>query len=459
MLAGGCCDDRLEPRWSPTCAYAKRFVDSIQRAQGTGRRADVSIDFVSLATGGTTTAGVLSSLPALIGRFGDDSRGGVPTLVLIDYSVNDAWDFDMTSKTRLLAALEALLRYMLRAHPSLALLLCETYAGRDTATPSPIPPAYAVAERYGVVHFRYGQVVVNWNLAWGTHCGFPGPRLGAEDGSWAAISGANESTRGAEAAKAHCAPHPSWTTHQLIADALFFTFAGVASGVCSAPPANARAAAALPAAQSPAELLSANAICERPRAEYQADPRRLSPGLPPTTPRVVSGNWSLMEDRPGKPGWITEGPTGSTLAFPLRLGAQPRVTVTYLRGYDPTFGVVEMRMTNVRPPAEAATSETSRRLLQRKLWLLHRARVRSRRTDGVRVTQTAVLSIDAHDERMQNYAMSKTWASSFSGVVGYGVPPFSEATLEITLVRDRGSPCHADEVGHCKFKVISVVAC
>ncbi|KAJ1629430.1 hypothetical protein T492DRAFT_873388, partial [Pavlovales sp. CCMP2436] len=96
MLAGGCCDDRVEPRWSPTCTYAKRMVDALarnyRRAGTDGPGALPRIEYQSLAAGGTTTEGVLPSLPALIGRFGDDADAGMPTLLLFDYSVNDAWE-------------------------------------------------------------------------------------------------------------------------------------------------------------------------------------------------------------------------------------------------------------------------------------------------------------------------------------------------------------------------------
>jgi hypothetical protein len=76
-----------------------------------------------------------------------------------------------------------------------------------------------------------------------------------------------------------------------------------------------------------------------------------------------------------------------------------------------------------------------------------------------------VLSIKADDERMQNYAMGKLWAPSFSGVVGFGIPPYAQATLSVTLVCERCNCTQTAGGGSapggrgCKFKVLSVVAC
>merc|ERR1711865_40737 len=57
-------------------------------------------------------------------------------------------------------------------------------------------------------------------------------------------------------------------------------------------------------------------------------------------PQVVSGDWQLTEDRPGKPGWISTS-AGSILEFNLSFGLSPRVAIMYTRGYD-RFGDVEM---------------------------------------------------------------------------------------------------------------------
>ena len=76
----------------------------------------------------------------------------------------------------------------------------------------------------------------------------------------------------------------------------------------------------------------------------------------------------------------------------------------------------------------------------------------SRRRDGVQVTQTSVLSLMVDDERMQNVAMETRWPPDFRGIMGFGLPPFSNASL---VLRVR---CPERETG-CKFKVTAVTSC
>ena len=45
-----------------------------------------------------------------------------------------------------------------------------------------------------------------------------------------------------------------------------------------------------------------------------------------------------------------------------------------------------------------------------------------------------MLAIQADDERMQNFAASCKWPEEFAGIVGFGAPPFSNATLHVTLL-------------------------
>ncbi|KAH8094414.1 hypothetical protein JL720_4415 [Aureococcus anophagefferens] len=55
-------------------------------------------------------------------------------------------------------------------------------------------------------------------------------------------------------------------------------------------------------------------------------------------PRVVRGDWTLAEDRPGKPGWIATT-AGSLLAFDAEFGPSPRLVVVFTRSYA-SFGDV-----------------------------------------------------------------------------------------------------------------------
>jgi hypothetical protein len=136
-----------------------------------------------------------------------------------------------------------------------------------------------------------------------------------------------------------------------------------------------------------------------------------------------------------------------------------RTSNRYLRGYDETLGVVELRMKDVIMHAPPGQPGPPPRTPRKKPWVDNRARLSARRTDGIRVTQSAVLSIKADDERMQNYVMSsRLWERSFTGVTGFGIPPHASATLSVSLACDRCN-CTAGLGKACKFKILSVVAC
>jgi len=73
-------------------------------------------------------------------------------------------------------------------------------------------------------------------------------------------------------------------------------------------------------------------VCRQPRALYDAS-RLLGAGA--AIPGVaIRGNWTLREERRGKPAWVSEGPGGSTIAFDLRFGAAPRAVVSWVQGYE-----------------------------------------------------------------------------------------------------------------------------
>ena len=146
--------------------------------------------------------------------------------------------------------------------------------------------------------------------------------------------------------------------------------------------------------------------------------------------RISDGQWAFGSDSREKPGWSTEGPEGSTIEFDLAFGAVPRAHVSFVRSYKADFGVVELRIKNVRSPTWLNVNRTGASNV---------CRLNGRRTDGINVTQSAVLAIKADDERMQNFAASCKWEVEFQGIVGFAVPPHSNATLSVRLME--GTPC------------------
>ena len=98
--------------------------------------------------------------------------------------------------------------------------------------------------------------------------------------------------------------------------------------------------------------------------------------------------------------------------------------------------------------------------------------VRALRDDSERVTQSAILAIDASQPMIQEYHGDR-------GVIGFGARPHSNHTLRVTLVcdeaaldADRGFMClsssgkarsarcsPAPKQPRCKFKLLTVSSC
>lgn len=129
-----------------------------------------------------------------------------------------------------------------------------------------------------------------------------------------------------EAGKGAQHVHPHARTHQVFADLLAALCARAWLQTCPRlPPGPAEPPALGDRTLWPEAATSES--CLRPLSVYSArDTGTLRP-------EVVSGDWGLHEDRPGKPGWIAQRP-GSRLRFALRLGPEPRFGVTYLRSYQ-----------------------------------------------------------------------------------------------------------------------------
>ena len=145
MTSGsGCAPDLAHPT-SSDCAFASRFgralEDSVQRAVGQRPRVRVS----NLAQSAMSTAGSLTLLPDLL-KTGLTLEGTrTPTLVLTDFSANDAFDKDCAPAT------EALVRYVLGSLPNVALLISK-------AIPSTCSYDFA-ATTYGVPVVSFERVI------------------------------------------------------------------------------------------------------------------------------------------------------------------------------------------------------------------------------------------------------------------------------------------------------------
>jgi len=477
MIAGvDCADASLGHEHSPNCAFPQRVVNTLVKDIGAR-----DLDLVSLATGGMTMRAQLPGLPLLLQSYGEEARAGVPTLLIIDYSANDVldgpWSSEDTHRQRRRTT-EALARYLLTEQPQMAALLFESYYAQADNTA--VPRAYEeVSLHYGLPHIRYANVIADGHLAYNARCPL--------------AKNAHE--------QLGCHPHVRWTAHQVMADVLITTLMQLGSQLLVPSQTQmSEAADALTVGAARVLLpdpIEANlpTVCE-PIKDYVAarhwGGRRVHKGsqvaaalnvtlrshalLPlqlveldatqdlkeaavvdgakeaAKSPRVTQGNWTLHEDRRGKPGWISTGPNGSTIEFDLEFGAVPTASLVYLSGYSGDLAEVRVRMKSVSRANPKSANNV--------------AMIDALRHDGLNVTQSALFEFDASDARMQNYAMephrpaprrvlpargtgTQVYDTS-EGHHGFGFEPFSRGTMEVMLFC-RASPC--------KFKLLSVSSC
>lgn len=120
--------------------------------------------------------------------------------------------------------------------------------------------------------------------------------------------------------------HPTFKIHQLISDAMsVVTAAGLKCNY-----GDSRDSAWFTAA----DQLKALDFCSLPTTDHSASSS--------ATANVTAVRWDLMEDRPGKPGWIATS-DDSSIAFVVSFGALPRLMVTWLRSYE-KLGDVDMTL-------------------------------------------------------------------------------------------------------------------
>ena len=133
-------------------------------------------------------------------------------------------------------------------------------------------------------------------------------------------------------------------------------------------------------------------------------------------PQILRGNWTLYEDRPGKPGWISTEP-GSLMQVELCFRRNPTFTFTYLRSYEKLgAGRLFLNGRNVTIPGKWA--------------------------NAAKVSQSETFFSDAGRKLLQ---------PGFQRVAGFNVKPNSTLPLFIENLKVG--------VSDNKMKVIEIVSC
>lgn len=313
VVAGfGCKDPLLSPPDGVRCAYPHRFERWMQKCRGyRGFR------LTNAATGGTTTISVLPQLSQLV------PPSLQPRLLIIDFSTNDAvFHVDVLQNASFVnapfvAALEVMLIWLRSERPRDAVLLLDS----DCVKPShglyfgTREAKARVAQHYGVAYLKFSAGFQN------------------------SISCSREPSVWTRSRHGH---HPGYESHQHVADLLSLW---------------------LPALFEAADLRVANdslhtatdvmpLTTERAREKFEIcnEPLSTLSAMDHIDPwkgvRILGGTWELDRTRSDKLGWQTDKP-GSALAFQMRFGAKPRLSVVFEQSYE-TFGDAKI----VRSPDE-----------------------------------------------------------------------------------------------------------
>ena len=140
--------------------------------------------------------------------------------------------------------------------------------------------------------------------------------------------------------KPHGTAHPEFQTHQAVADMFALSLTQVWDHMLHMTTEEVKIDQLdLNTAFHPAKYRNKFPRCIHPCSVFSAFRKST------VQPKILQGNWTLYEDRPRKPGWISTEPE-SVMEVELCFGQSPTFTFTYLRSYE-KLGAVRLFLNGV----------------------------------------------------------------------------------------------------------------
>ena len=361
---------------------------------------DVRFELINRGRGGVTMPAALPMLPSLVQIFQDDATHQLADWLIIDFSANDnslATELRGSQRANMTlhpvaAATEIMLRLLLAKYPRLPLLVVESSCSAASSKQA----HEALTARYGVPFVAYADTLK--------------PGVGCAPPAWQ-LAGRSR-------------VHITWQTHTAIAAMLIRWWPPFSTSVQPSRTSSSSLARSIVEDDLGTPLTSAAArapfvVCREPITSYDAhQAHALATTISaPLVSGVASKGWTLYEDRPSKPGWITDV-HGASIEFNLTFGAAPRLLMVYEAGYE-GWGQVNLHVGQRTTPRGEPFIPVS-----------------AQRTEGERVTQAEMLSLDVGID-------------TEGGQNNHHILPFE--TKPLTLVFASHPPL--------KFKVLLVSSC
>mmetsp|Transcript_85037 Transcript_85037/g.264196 ORF Transcript_85037/g.264196 Transcript_85037/m.264196 type:complete len:510 (-) Transcript_85037:94-1623(-) len=368
------------------CAWPRRFQHWLEQAFPEG-----TVELTNFAQGAATSSSILAGAGLMLQAFSSERKGRnkgadiifVDTLVNDVYQVQKDWGREQSEVGSLVdvdtngaIAYEQLLRTLHKLQPQAVIF--------------PVLSGCSICKMHGFHHRevieKYKLPFLDWSdfVQWKQHL-WDGPDV-----------------------------HPNYWYHQSLADVLAKLWSSTWGDRCPSIQAGKERINWRSTYYDKA-LLDAFQPCLEPLSAYDAS-------VPETTSGAQLGiGWELTEDRPGKPGWISEK-AGARMAFPVRFGKHPVLVITWMRSYE-NMGYATMKLNDREYRLDGLWTEA----LQEKVTLAY-----------TRWLQVDRPSIQVGPEEV--------------GVAGFNIGPGANLTLLITNSLDH-------KVEHPKMKILQVFTC